>query len=556
MAYDYETRSHHKSDRYTRRHASDASPNCDSFAVSLRHPHEPKPRHVSSSHALVVRRPSHSYVADSISTRGMHRRFSDHSQDKYHNEHRYDEYHCSHGPTSASSSVHRRKSSDHTDMLVAVVLGAGIAAGGKEIYDRHEAEEDSDRPQRNLLASAALAAAGGLVAYQGVDMYKRKKGEEEERSQHGQASEFHDTKHVSRRDSVSLFGNTLDASGLVAAAKKLANNSTGDWDANQDRHEHSYHNPEQGSNTKQNDSMRIQKAAVASLLAGATEAFRVASSPGEWQGEKGKRVAMAALGAGAIDSVRGPEKQKHRKLSIAESVIGGLVTNRMINGSKSQLTEEHETKDERRRSSGRDRKHSPSRRRRRDEEKVDGNRGRITAPLAATATSSKKLLSNSRAESRSEKKRNKNKPQEDYEDGMAYGEDSSCRQSYSSSRSRSRSKSRGRHHGRHSFRRSESAGRHALTKLGITTSPDSSRDRHEQHHIGFSEYSNSNRHSTRRRSSADYHRDDHVYTKTPPPISIPAEAPARDDGYYSDAVYDEDYRQYHHAQSPTRLRSE
>ncbi|EEU36698.1 uncharacterized protein NECHADRAFT_86503 [Fusarium vanettenii 77-13-4] len=48
---------------------------------------------------------------------------------------------------------------------------------------------------------------------------------------------------------------------------------------------------------------RIQRAAAASLIAGATEAFRVYKEPGGWKGDKTRRVLTAAAGAAGVESV-------------------------------------------------------------------------------------------------------------------------------------------------------------------------------------------------------------------------------------------------------------
>lgn len=78
------------------------------------------------------------------------------------------------------------------------------------------------------------------------------------------------------------------------------------------------------------------QAAQAALVAGAVEAFRARKIDGPWTGDKGKRVATAALGAGGIDGLidRNPDKKTKRHL--AEAVIGGLAANRLANGPRSK----------------------------------------------------------------------------------------------------------------------------------------------------------------------------------------------------------------------------
>ncbi|KAH7117207.1 hypothetical protein B0J13DRAFT_570907 [Dactylonectria estremocensis] len=52
---------------------------------------------------------------------------------------------------------------------------------------------------------------------------------------------------------------------------------------------------------------------------------------------KGTRVATAALGAAAIDAMVGGNSSRHGKLKLAESVIGGLLANRVVNGPPDEL---------------------------------------------------------------------------------------------------------------------------------------------------------------------------------------------------------------------------
>jgi hypothetical protein len=76
-----------------------------------------------------------------------------------------------------------------------------------------------------------------------------------------------------------------------------------------------------------------EQAAKAAIVAGAVEAFRSRKAPGPWTGEKGQRIATAALGAAGIDSLVDKDPDKHGKRHVAESAIGGLLANRLANGS-------------------------------------------------------------------------------------------------------------------------------------------------------------------------------------------------------------------------------
>lgn len=74
------------------------------------------------------------------------------------------------------------------------------------------------------------------------------------------------------------------------------------------------------------------QAAQAAIVAGAVEAFRTRNEPGPWTGEKGRRIATAAIGAGGIDRIADRNPDKKSKMHLAEAVIGGLAANRLANG--------------------------------------------------------------------------------------------------------------------------------------------------------------------------------------------------------------------------------
>ena len=80
---------------------------------------------------------------------------------------------------------------------------------------------------------------------------------------------------------------------------------------------------------------QLIKAAKAALTAGAVEAFRSRKEPGGWAGPKGRRVLTAAVGAGGIDGLLNSNKKDGGgKLDSLQAVIGGLASNRLINGSR------------------------------------------------------------------------------------------------------------------------------------------------------------------------------------------------------------------------------
>ena len=79
-----------------------------------------------------------------------------------------------------------------------------------------------------------------------------------------------------------------------------------------------------------------EQAAKAAVLAGAVEAWRARKTPGAWTGEKGQRIATAALGSAGIDALVDKNPDKKGKRHLAESVVGGLLANRAVNGPRSE----------------------------------------------------------------------------------------------------------------------------------------------------------------------------------------------------------------------------
>ncbi|XP_044714825.1 uncharacterized protein HRG_11458 [Hirsutella rhossiliensis] len=291
----------------------------------------------------------------------------------------------------------RPKSMTKQDKLIAAVAGAALLVGGKELYDRHEAKTDGSDVQRNPLSSAALAGFGALAGYQGAEFYSKQQAQKDQtatyilhRGRDGHVSEYYsddqDDAPKEKRGHRNFLENAIAATGLGAAVKSLT--GAGD-DRRSDTRSRRGDSPS-GSRAP-TGANKMQKAAMASLLAGATEAFRVAKEPGGWKGEKTKRVLTAAAGAATVDAAQG---DGHSKLGLAESVIGGLVGNRLINGSKKDIEEDKLTGRSRSRSRARSRSHGGS----------TGGGG--PSGLAALATAglgalgAKKVLDRSRSRSR------------------------------------------------------------------------------------------------------------------------------------------------------------
>ncbi|TEA16548.1 hypothetical protein C8034_v010199 [Colletotrichum sidae] len=341
----------------------------------------------------------------------------------------------------------RRRVLNQQEKILAAVAGAALAFGGKEFYDRREAKEHGGDVERNYLTSAALGAAGALAGYQGAEFYSSHK-EKDERKAHvvmhrgrdGRV-EYYSDEEGEKKGSKSFLENALAASGLGVAVKALTGAGGGHDDRRSDTRSRRGSPDSRGSRSKSrgpggDNANKMQKAAMASLIAGATEAFRVAKEPGGWKGEKTKRILTAAAGAATIDAAQG---EKQSKLGLAESVIGGLVGNRVINGSKRNIEEDHKT--------GRSRSRSRAR--------SDGGGGGPGLAALATAGlgafSAKKAIENVRSRSR--------------------GRSADSYDSRASSRDGRRQRSRS--------RSVVDSARKKLAKIGLGSDPDDrERDRH------------------------------------------------------------------------------
>lgn len=340
----------------------------------------------------------------------------------------------------------RHRVLSNQEKIIAAIAGAALAVGGKELYDRREAKQEGSDVHRNIMSSAALGAAGALAGYQGADFYNKRAEKSEKKSTHivhkgrdGRVTEYisDDEDDKQKKGHKNFLESAIAAAGLGGAVKALTG---GGKDKDDDRRSDT--RSRRGSRSRSPQSkggegvQKMQKAAMASLIAGATEAFRVSKEPGAWKGEKAKRVLTAAAGAATIDAAQNPDKGGS-KLGLAESVIGGLIGNRMIHGSRKDIIEDKKT--------GRSRSRSRAR--------SEGGHGGVSG-LAALATAGlgavagKKILDN-RERSRSRRR------DESY--------DSRDESPDRHKRSRSRSVVDG--------------ARRGLAKLGIGNGPDDERDR-------------------------------------------------------------------------------
>jgi hypothetical protein len=82
-------------------------------------------------------------------------------------------------------------------------------------------------------------------------------------------------------------------------------------------------------------SEKWEQAAKASRVAQAVEAFR-SRNTGAWTSARSQRLATSAIGAAGIEGLIDRDLEKHEKRHVAESALGGLLANRVANGSRSR----------------------------------------------------------------------------------------------------------------------------------------------------------------------------------------------------------------------------
>ena len=137
-----------------------------------------------------------------------------------------------------------------------------------------------------------------------------------------------------RRRRKSISDHALGALGLGSGSGSGAAESDRGRSRSRHHRSHSY-SPSARGHKKRNEEKMVQ-AARAALLAGAVEAFRARKEPGEWTGEKGKRILTAAITSGAADGLVDKNPNKHSKRHLIESTLAGLATNHFVNGSRSR----------------------------------------------------------------------------------------------------------------------------------------------------------------------------------------------------------------------------
>ncbi|RAH60956.1 hypothetical protein BO85DRAFT_446101 [Aspergillus piperis CBS 112811] len=150
-----------------------------------------------------------------------------------------------------------------------------------------------------------------------------------------------DSRSPPRRRRKSISEQALGALGLGSLASSGSHHREHDRGRSHTRDRRSYsYSPsptrDRSRHRREKSEQRIAQAVRAALAAGAIEAFRVRKDPGEWTGEKGKRILTAAITAGGTDGLVDRDPKKHSKRHVVESTLAGLAANHFINGSRSR----------------------------------------------------------------------------------------------------------------------------------------------------------------------------------------------------------------------------
>ncbi|EFR03669.1 hypothetical protein MGYG_06665 [Nannizzia gypsea CBS 118893] len=97
-----------------------------------------------------------------------------------------------------------------------------------------------------------------------------------------------------------------------------------------------------GHGSRDDPNKTLQNTITAALTAGVLEAYRARNEPGDWTGEKGKRVLAAVASAGGTEKMldRGGAS-KSTKRHIIESTLAGLATGHLVGGGDSGRHRSH-----------------------------------------------------------------------------------------------------------------------------------------------------------------------------------------------------------------------
>ncbi|PWY81929.1 hypothetical protein BO70DRAFT_362355 [Aspergillus heteromorphus CBS 117.55] len=201
------------------------------------------------------------------------------------------------------------------------------------------------RPSRVATVPDGLHRSHSMGYRDESDYYRRShhrsRRQDDRRDRHRYSRSPSESRSPPRRRRKSFSEQALGALGLGSVASSGSRHRERDRGRSHGRDRRSYsYSPsptrDRSRHRRDKSEQRIAQAVRAALTAGAVEAFRVRKDPGEWTGEKGKRILTAAITAGGTDGLVDRNPDKHSKRHIIESTLAGLAANHFINGSRSR----------------------------------------------------------------------------------------------------------------------------------------------------------------------------------------------------------------------------
>nr|POE71347.1 hypothetical protein CFP56_62442 [Quercus suber] len=220
------------------------------------------------------------------------------------------------------------------------------SVGGRSRYDDDYSDDDR-------YTEYGAGGAAGYAAGRGAGRRDRRRRDDRDYD-----SDYSDSPPPRRERKKSGVGEVLEGLGLGGVAGALLGGDKKDRSRSGSRGGRSARSRSRGARSRRDSSdegtarsrsrgnggkhkteRKWAQAAQAALIAGAVEAFISRKEAGPWTGDKGKRVATAAIGAGGIDGLLDKDPDKKSKRHLVEAVIGGLAANRLANGAPSKSRE-------------------------------------------------------------------------------------------------------------------------------------------------------------------------------------------------------------------------
>lgn len=191
----------------------------------------------------------------------------------------------------------------------------------RSVTSRRDRYDDDDSDEY-------AAGAGGAAAGYAAGRAGRNRGNGRRRQDSYYSDGDSNSDRGEKKKKKSGIESTLESLGLGGVVGAI----TGNKDRSRSRSREGRGGRSRSRNKGNETKREWAQAAQAALIAGAIEAFRSRGAPGPWTGEKGKRIATAAIASGGIDKLVDRDPDEKSKLHLVEAVLGGLAANRLANG--------------------------------------------------------------------------------------------------------------------------------------------------------------------------------------------------------------------------------